>query len=138
MGRKNLKVAIATWDVPAYLLAEEPLLRYLDSGVDAEAWEKYLPWLKTEDIRASVVKLFKAIRAGANDYEGYYELRFNPDLVHFFWLTHRFLFDRECPGENLPLESMGLPYYVALWGLVNRIWLWNNPAVKIEYVEPSL
>jgi hypothetical protein len=138
MGRRNAKVSVATWEVKTYLLAEEPLLRYLDSGVDSEAWEKYLSWLKPEDIRRSVVALFKAIRMGAKDYEGYYELSFNPDLAHFFWFTHRFVFDREHPGKvNHPLESMGLPYYVALWGLVERIRIWNNTAVRIEYEAPS-
>jgi hypothetical protein len=137
MGRKNAAVSVATWEVPTYLLAEEPLLRYLDSGVDAEAFEHYLPWLTPEGVRKAVVILFKRLKAVSQSAEGNYEVRFSPDLVHFFWFTHRHVFNRECPGQNHPLESMGLPYYVALWGLVERISIWNSTAVKIEYTEPT-
>lgn len=137
MGRKNAVVAVATWEVPTYLLAEERLLGYLDSGVDAECIAECVPGRDIPSIRSLVIKLFNDLRKGAKDYEGYYEVRFNPALVDFFWVTHRFVFDREYPGKvNHPLESMGLPYYVALWGLVERIRIWNSTAVRVEYVEP--
>jgi hypothetical protein len=146
MGRKNAVVAVATWEVPTYLLAEEPLLGYLDSGLDAGYIAELVPGISPEELRRAVVLLFGRLRAGAEDYEGYYEVRFNPHLVDFFWVTHRFVFDREhhmiidpdgTRRVNHPLESMGLPYYVALWGLVERIRIWNNTAVRIEYTKPK-
>lgn len=138
MGRRNLKVSIPSWKVESYLLAEDRLLRYMDSGVDGEAFVKYLEWLEPEDIRKHVVALFNQIRTKAPKNNTYFDVGFHPDLIHFFWLTHRFLFDRECMGHNHPLESMGLPYYVALWGLVDHIWTQNDPCVRLVYEEPSL
>ena len=146
MGRRNAKVSVATWEVPTYLLAEERLLRYLDSGLDDKLIKECVPGRDIPSIRSLGVKLFNDLRKGAKGYEGYYEVSFNPDLVHFFWVTHRFVFDREhhmmlnedgTYRVNYPLDVMGLPYYVALWGLVERIHIWNSTAVRIEYEEPT-
>lgn len=140
MGRKNAKVTVATWEVSTYLLAEDRLLEYLDSGLDAQLITDCVPGLSAKRLREAVVVLLQRLRKGADSsHEGYYEVQFDPALVDFFWVTHRFVFDREYPGKvNHPLEVMGLPYYVALWGLAERIRIWNNTAVKIEYVMPSL
>jgi hypothetical protein len=99
-----------------------------------------VPGVTPEELREAVVHLFERLRMGADtEYAGEYVVMFHPALVDFFWVTHRFVFDREYPGKvNHPLESMGLPYYVALWGLVERIRIWNNNAVRIEYTAPSL